>query len=128
MTTVTIKQEIDAQQFWSQVFGSAWESFGSHWMGEKWLEGDWETPGRVRLTLVDPDDEYEEKTISKTIDLSTLVAAYENAWNSKNVDFPFPHEGIDRSYLDLDDLDCIGGEGNTSVGLSSSLAFSCVYT
>ncbi len=106
---VTIKREIDDAEFWSTIFGSGWESFGSHWRHEKWYEGDWETPGKVRLGIEDPEDY--DKTIYKIIDLPALVAAYELAWSSNDPGFPYPHEGIDRSYLDLDNLDAVGSDG-----------------
>jgi hypothetical protein len=42
------------QELWASVFGSAPEHWG--WTEIEFLEGDWDTPGRAKVTFVDPDD------------------------------------------------------------------------
>lgn len=41
------------QELWSNVFGSEAESWG--WTRIEFLEGSWETPGRARVTFIDPE-------------------------------------------------------------------------
>jgi hypothetical protein len=112
LNVVTIKQEMPADVFWSEIMGSGWEGFGTHWYEAEFIEGDWDTPGVLRVVINDPAlDEGEQPGIEATINLDQLVAAYELAWSSSQPDWPFPSEGIARSYLDLENLDCIGGDG-----------------
>ena len=101
---VTIKQEIDATEFWSNIWGASPESFGSHWTMLYFNTGsDWDKIGTVRVAMIDPEDVWEEKEIKKTICLQDLVDAYEKCWSGE--------AGIHRSYLDLDNLDCVGADG-----------------
>ena len=47
---------IDENEMWSAVFGSAFDSFGSHWYEVEYLEGDWDKIGKVRLVIQDETD------------------------------------------------------------------------
>jgi hypothetical protein len=41
-------------ELWASVFGSAPDYWG--WTVIEFLEGDWDTPGRAKVTIIDPDD------------------------------------------------------------------------
>lgn len=74
MSHVTINVEIikDAEDLWSSVFGSAWETC-PWWVGVKYLEGGWNVPGRVRITPEDPDTG--ERGEPVIVDLPALAEA-----------------------------------------------------
>jgi hypothetical protein len=58
--TITIPLEVKKQELWEAVFGSAFESFGTHWYSIEFLEGSWDVIGKVRLVAID------ENTLLKT--------------------------------------------------------------
>jgi len=71
--------KVDAEEFWSNTFGSGWEDC-SWWVDWKYSNGaDWNKIGEITLTIQDPDDHEELKTITKTIGLNDIVKAYEFA-------------------------------------------------
>lgn len=97
--TVTIEVEIDAQELWSGVLGSAYESF-EWWLGEKYVgDADWETPGQVIITYEDPDTNEAKR---KTLDVNDFARAYQMALKNKNY-----HCGSYK--IDIEDPDaCVG--------------------
>jgi hypothetical protein len=42
------------RELWSSVFGAEAETWG--WSTIEFLEGDWETPGRAKVTFFDPEE------------------------------------------------------------------------
>ncbi len=80
--TVTLTQEVDAQEFFENLLGSAWETW-AWWHTVGFSEGyDWDTyPADwnekfLTVGICDPDDETEEATITKSLSLNDLVGAY----------------------------------------------------
>ena len=64
---VTIPVVVDAEQFWSAVFGSAWETW-DWWVSLNYLEGsDWDKVGQVEIAGLDPDGNQETDIIKKGI-------------------------------------------------------------
>lgn len=52
--TITIPLEINKQELWEAVFGSAFESFGTHWHEIEYLgDTSWDKIGQVRLVAID---------------------------------------------------------------------------
>jgi hypothetical protein len=72
-----VAKKVDAEEFWSNTFGSGWEEC-SWWIDWKYSEGaDWNKIGEISLTVLDPEDYNEVKTITKTIGLEDIIKAYE---------------------------------------------------
>ena len=70
--TQTVAVKVDPQALWENTFGTAGESF-PWWREVTFLEGDWDTIGRVRLGIEDPDDE--TKTITREVGIDDLYEA-----------------------------------------------------
>jgi hypothetical protein len=85
MQKVTVTQEVDAQQFFEELLGASpfsWE----WWTQAEYDEGyDWDTYptdwGKPFLTvsILDPDDENEERTVTRRLCLNDLVRAHEKS-------------------------------------------------
>ena len=88
--------EVDDQELWSAVFGSAWESFGSHWHEVEYLEGDWDKVGKVRLVAI---DENTEETTEAIIGIDELLKA-----------LPIANKQVYMDLLDFDEYDSICGD------------------
>lgn len=59
--TIIIPLEINKQELWEAVFGSAFESFGTHWHEIEYLgDTSWDVIGKVKLVAID------EVTLLKT--------------------------------------------------------------
>ncbi len=104
MGTVKVVREIDEAEFWGNIMGSGWESFGDHWRSIDYISGDWETPGAVTLAIEDPDND--DTVIVGKVTLDTLVKAYNDLWAKVG-----KTGGMHQDYLDIDNLDCVGGDG-----------------
>lgn len=64
------------ENLWSEVFGSGFETW--EWIrGVRYLEGDWDVPGKVRVKIEDPDDE--GKTKAGVITPGRLIQALDKA-------------------------------------------------
>ncbi len=101
--TVTLTRTVDAAEFWSAIWGANPETSGDHWRDLEFLSGgSWEHPTEVYVELADPDDEF--LTLQSIITLNDLVTAYNGL---QSHDGP---GGVDRSYLDLEDMDRIGAD------------------
>ena len=75
-TTVTLTPD-EVTEIWTEVFGSAGESF-PWWRTVDYQDGaDWNIPGPVTLGIEDPDDE--DNTITKTVGPDDLLAAVAQA-------------------------------------------------
>lgn len=70
--TKTVTMTVDPNELWSNVFGTAGDSFW-WWRIVDFIEGDWDTVGKVRLGIANPDDETKIKT--KTVGIDDVVAA-----------------------------------------------------
>lgn len=81
-STVKVNIEVDAKEFFSNILGSSpfhWE----WWTGAEYDEGfDWETYPTdwglpfLTVSILDPDDENEEKELTTKVCLNDLVRAY----------------------------------------------------
>jgi hypothetical protein len=79
---VTVTTEVDANEFFSSVLGSAFEHW-DWWHLVKYDEGyewhthpdDMDTPF-LAVGILDPDDEDEEETITKILSLADILTAY----------------------------------------------------
>jgi hypothetical protein len=97
---VTIPVVVDAEQFWSAVFGSAWETW-DWWVSLNYLEGsDWDKVGQVEIAGLDPDGDQETDIIKKVLGLDDIVKAF-----SKAVTDNKSFGGFDPHELDLDACD-----------------------
>lgn len=73
--TVSIITEIDADELWSRIWGSEPWSFGSWWRGLRYMTGDWDKVGQVRVVLEDPEGNEDTGLVMGTITLDKIVAA-----------------------------------------------------
>jgi hypothetical protein len=95
---VIITIQMDAQEVWSNVLGSAWEDW-DWWEKIKYSEGsDWDKVGEITLSITDPNDE--ENVITKTLGVQDLAKAYAEL-ASKN---------YGGTNLDIHDLDAVYGD------------------
>ena len=114
--TVTLTRTMDATEFWSAIWGSSPETFGTWWRGLQYLDGaNWDTVGRVRVVLEDPDSE--DATISCILSLNDLVTAYNDLQGNEGPG------GVHRSYLDLEDMDCIGSDAIIQAAVYGEVIF-----
>ena len=92
---VQLIQEVDANEFWSSVFGSCWETH-PWWQDFKFEDGSsWDVAGCVHITAESPEDESE--TIARHICLPDVVRAYNVAKESYQIDW----EELDASTSDV---------------------------
>lgn len=71
--TIAAPLQIDADELWSRIWGSEPQAAGSHWHGLRFMTGDWDEVGQVRVVLEDLDDE--DKRIDATITMDKIVDA-----------------------------------------------------
>lgn len=94
---------LDAVDLWSAVMGSGWETW-PWWQSVKYLEGDWDVPGRVQVAVANPDDP-ESSTDIAQVDLDALILAvkivaagdYVDACTGQDIDW----EDVDACVGDL---------------------------
>ena len=101
MATVQIITEIDENELWSRIWGSEPQSFGSWFFGLRYLTGDWDKVGQVKVVLQDPEDyEDPQRTVTGTITLDKIVKALN--------DPKFPAHL--RQHIMDDNADCIDSD------------------
>ena len=94
---------MDATELWSAVMGSGWETH-PWWYSVKYLEGDWDVPGRVQVAVSNPDHPDSDIDITQ-VDLDALILAvkvvaagdYVDACTGQDIDW----EDIDSCVGDL---------------------------
>ena len=95
--TIIIPRAIKKQELWEAVFGSAFESFGTHWHEVEYLgDADWEHIGQVKLVVID------EVTLLKTekvIGIEELAEA-----------LPKANEEVYMDLFDFDEYDAVCGD------------------
>lgn len=93
---------LDADDLWSAVMGSGWETW-PWWQSVKYLEGDWDVPGRVQVSIDDPDAE--DAALVRVITLSALIDAVHTVNERGFVDLctgrPIDWEDLDACVGDL---------------------------
>lgn len=72
-TTTYTDQQIDD---WGNIFGAS-AGMWSWWRGITHIIGDWDTPGRVLLTIEDPD--HEGRVINRALNADAVFAALAKA-------------------------------------------------
>ena len=92
---------IDAAELWSGVMGSGWETF-PWWQSVRYLEGDWDVPGRVQVSISNPDDPDADIDIIQ-VDLDALILAVKIVAAQGYVD---ACTGADIDWEDIDA--CVG--------------------
>jgi hypothetical protein len=94
---IIIPRAIKKQELWEAVFGSAFESFGTHWHEVEYLgDADWENIGQVKLVVID------EVTLLKTekvIGIEELAEA-----------LPKANEEVYMDLFDFDEYDAVCGD------------------
>lgn len=81
-TTLTLSQEVDADEFFCSLLGSAWETW-DWWHSAEFINGyewdkyptNWDEPF-LTVGICDPDDDDEFATVTKTLCLNDLLNAY----------------------------------------------------
>jgi hypothetical protein len=72
---IIVPVAIEAEDFWSHILGSAWETW-DWWTGVDYLDGsDWDKVGEVKITGWDGETEG-ETLITKTLNIGDLAEAY----------------------------------------------------
>ena len=77
---VRITVDVEAEELWSSVFGSGFESdpVNDEWLrGFRFIQGDWETPGLIELDYLGEDEKYHKQTYNVhdlAAALSTAIA------------------------------------------------------
>mgnify|MGYP003392992019 CR=1 FL=1 len=77
MTEIVIPIRVDANELWSNVFGSSGETF-SWWRDLTFLEGSWNRVGRAQLTVEDPDGDG-DAVLTKVVGIDEVGAAWGEA-------------------------------------------------
>jgi hypothetical protein len=108
MAEITI--QIDEQELWDAVFGSAFESFGTHWHEIEYLNNTkWDKIGKVRLVAID------EMTLEKTekvVGIEELLKA-----------LPIANKQVSMDLYDLDDYDAICGDAVLQVAVLGEVVY-----
>lgn len=109
-TTAFRLVEIDKQELWDSVFGSAFDSFGTHWHEVEFLDDtDWDKIGKVRLVAID------EITLLKTekiVGIEELLKA-----------LPIANEQVYMDLYDFDDYDAICGDAVLQVAVLGEVIY-----
>jgi hypothetical protein len=96
--TVLIVRAIDKDEFWSEVFGSAWE-MNEWWLDYSFTEGSWDKHGSVSITAINPVD---DTLMTRVLTIDDLVAAYTMIVSGDNY-----HCG---GKVNIDDMDMCAGD------------------
>ena len=104
-----IEIEIDEKELWSNVFGSAFESFGNHWYEIEYLSGDWDEIGSVRLGIM---DEMTEEVTSAIIGIEELLVA-----------LPIANKQVSMDLLDFDNYDAVCGDAILQVAVLGEVVY-----
>ena len=109
-TTAFRLVEIDKQELWDSVFGSAFDSFGTHWHEVEFLDDtDWDKIGKVRLVAID------EITLLKTekiVGIEELLKA-----------LPIANTQVYMDLYDFDDYDAICGDAVLQVAVLGEVIY-----
>lgn len=95
--TVVIPVRIPADDLWSAVFGSAFETW-SWYYSVDYIEGDWDVPGKVMIMAWDGVHEDYDHLNEYVIDLDDLVEAYTKY---VNLGYKTMYDDLDAVYGDV---------------------------
>jgi hypothetical protein len=108
-----IEIEINDSELWSAVFGSAFESFGTHWEEVQYLDCkngyDWQPGASVRLVAI---DEQTGETTEKNVTLHDLITA-----------LPIANKQVYMDLLDLDNYDAVCGDAILQVAVLGEVVY-----
>jgi hypothetical protein len=108
--TIMLQLEVDKQELWQTVFGSAFETFGNHWHEIEYLgDADWDIIGQVRLVAIDEDSL--EKT-EKVIGIEELAKAVVKA-----------NKEVYMDLLDFDNYDAVAGDAVLQVAVLGEVIY-----
>ena len=116
MDKVNIEVQFDLEEWWSAIFGCAYESL-PWWFGEKFHDGgSWEFPSDVTLVSESPFDETDEfdsevKSVTKRFTVEDIRAAFNKAVAEK------------PDLLDLDSYDCYSGDYILQIAMYGEVVF-----
>lgn len=109
-TTATVQIEINKQELWDAVFGSAFESFGNHWYEVDYLDDtDWDKMGKVRLVAID------EITLLKTekiVGIEELLKA-----------LPIANTQVYMDLYNFEDYDAVCGDAVLQVAVLGEVIY-----
>ncbi len=109
-TTATIQVEINKQELWDAVFGSAFESFGNHWYEVDYLEDtDWDKMGKVRLVAI---DEMTEIKTEKIVGIEELLKA-----------LPIANTQVYMDLYNFEDYDAVCGDAVLQVAVLGEVIY-----
>jgi hypothetical protein len=95
-----IMMDVPDRELWSAVFGSAFETY-PWWVSEDFLDGDWDNPCQVTLSIEDPNEpEGSDRQVSKTFGIYELVEAVNTCIRTGVIDSNWDN-------WDANDGDCI---------------------
>ena len=108
--TIIIPLVIKKLELWEAVFGSAFESFGTHWHEVEYLDGcDWNTIGRVRLVAI---DEVSLLKTEKIVGIEELAQA-----------LPIANEQVYMDLFNFDEYDAICGDAVLQVAVLGEVVY-----
>lgn len=110
MTTISL--EVDAQELWRSVFGSAPTSFGDHYVyWEYFGETDWDVIGEVEVAMYDGDSDY-DSAITARLNLEDIARALSVA-----------NQQVHMDLLDFDQYDAVCADAVLQVAVLGSVVY-----
>jgi len=102
MAKILLKYEIDDEELWSAVCGSAWE-MNSWWWAAEYEGGDWDEPCTLWVAIANPDSDhwFEDGVTTATITLDDIVRAIEELFDHAVVMHCLREMDFDSSYGDV---------------------------
>jgi hypothetical protein len=108
--TINIPLAVKKQELWEAVFGSAFESFGTHWHEVEYLgDADWDNIGQVRLVVI---DEVSLLKTEKVIGIEELAEA-----------LPKANEEVYMNLFDFDNYDAVCGDAVLQVAVLGEVVY-----
>lgn len=84
-------------ELWDEVFGSGYEQVSDWIVGERYLSGDWETSGEIRISYLDRHDKVQHKDITEL----DLLLAYNQVVHYRHCGHTVGEQDIDACAADL---------------------------
>jgi hypothetical protein len=110
MAKININVEVDDQELWDAVFGSAFESFGTHWDTVEYLsDTKWDKIGKVRLIAIDEETLVETE---KIVGIDELAQA-----------LPIANKQVYMDLFDFDKYDAVCGDAVLQVAVLGEVVY-----
>ena len=111
MTLIDLPVAVDDQELWSNVFGSAFEMFGTHLAYEEYLDDtDWDHIGQVEIAMYDSEED--DSAITRLIDISVLAEA-----------LPIANRQVYMDLFNFDNYDAICGDAILQVAVLGEVVY-----